>query len=43
MKKFNFKVQALMARILVEKSIGNGTLLYIRDELRAKRAKGNVK
>lgn len=43
MKKFNFKVQALMARILVEKSIANGTLLYIRDELRAKRAKGNVK
>ena len=43
MKKFNFKVQALMARILVEKSIANGTLLYIRDELRAHRAKGNAK
>ena len=43
MKKLNFKIQALLARILVEKSPVNGTLLYIRDELRVARAKGNVK
>ena len=42
MKKLNFKIQALVARILLEKSVANGTLLYIRDELRAARAKGNV-
>ena len=41
MKQLNFKVQALLARILIEKSVPNGTLLFVRDELRARRATGN--
>ena len=41
MKQFNFKMQALLARILIEKSVPNGTLLFVRDELRARRATGN--
>ena len=31
----------LLARILIEKSVPNGTLLFVRDELRARRATGN--
>lgn len=41
MKQLNFKVQALLARILVEKSVAHGTVLFVRDELRARRSMGN--